>query len=415
MDNADLNTHEFVCTACACLCDDIKGEFQGNHLSRIENACARGTALLYAGDNLKRRTVCSVKGRKATLEEAVEKSAQLLQDAKNPLIFGLDNSTLEAQTTGIRLAQTLGAVIDDTSSFCQGALIQAIFDGSIPTCSFSEVKNSANLLVFWGSNPHHSHPRHLSSFSYYPHVKSNETDFMPEVKLGCVEVRDTETSLMCYPVFKIKPGEDNEFIQNILASLRESADGPDSKPFVEMVEKSDFCVIFVGLGLTYSLDGDFQIFNEMVHLLKKSTRIAVIPMVGHFNMRGFNQLLYEETGYVNRISFAAGVSHGEEYSFLEQVRKQSADCIMIIGSDPFSNLPQSLMGNLRNVPIICLDPFTTLTTQRAEVVFSTAVSGLEAGGSAIRMDGETIFLTKPKSTDLPSDEAVLQMLFNKVR
>ena len=209
-----MSLHETVCTACACLCDDIKVETEENHVLKIENACARGAAFLYAADKPERRAISSIGGRKATTEEAVKKAAQLLRKAKNPLIFGFDNSTLEAQAVGIKLAQALRAAIDDTSSFCQGAMIQAIFNGDIPTCLLSDLKDSCNLLIiYWGSNPYHSHPRHLSKFSYYPHRESHKTDLMPEVVLSCVEVRDTETSLMCHPVFKVTPGEDGKFIE----------------------------------------------------------------------------------------------------------------------------------------------------------------------------------------------------------
>lgn len=404
-----------VCTGCACLCDDINCEINENQFSRVENACARGAALFYATDEVQRRTICTIKERKTSPEEAVERAAQILRNARNPLIFGLDNSTLEAQKVGIKLAQTLGAVIDDTSSFCHGDLIRAILNGDIPTCSLSEVKDSSNLIIYWGSNPHHSHPRHLSSFSYYPHEESRKTDFMPDVELSCIEVRDTETSLMCHPIFKIRPGEDGKFIQKIIASIRGTDNTPDAKTFVDMVEKADFCVIFAGLGLTYSLDGDFRSFTEMIHALRSSTRVAVVPMVGHFNMRGFNHSLYKETGYVNKISFASGISYGEEFSLLEQIWRGATDCILIAGSDPFLNLPRSLMKKLQDIPIICLDPFITSTTRSSDVVLATAVSGIEVGGSAIRMDGEKVLLNQVKSAFVPSDESVLKTLLDMLR
>lgn len=409
-----MSAHEIVCTACACLCDDIKGEFDGDCFSRIENACAKGATFVHRSTDPQCRACCTVGGEKSTFDEALQEAIQLIRRARKPLIFGLDNSTSEAQSVGIKLAQTLGAVIDDTSSFCQGALIQTILNGNLPTCSFSEVNHSADLLIYWGSNPHHSHPRHLSEFCYYPHETYRVTDQMPNVVLSCIEVRDTETSRMCHPVFKVKPGGDGNFMRTVLNTARGEGDTPESKAFFDMIGKSNFCVIFVGLGLTYSLDGQFQMFEELVQMLQKSTRVAVIPMVGHFNMRGFNHLMQEKTGYANRVSFADGVSSGDRFSFIEQVSSRSADCILIAGSDPFLNLPQSLMKNLYDVPLICLDPFVTETTHKADVVLATALSGLEVGGNAIRMDGQKMSLVQAISTDMPSDEVILQMILDKV-
>jgi formylmethanofuran dehydrogenase subunit B len=137
-------------------------------------------------------------------------------------------------------------------------------------------------------------------------------------------------------------------------------------------------------------------------------------MLGHSNMRGFNHSLYKQTSYVNKVSFAEGVSHGEEFSFLEQVRNQAADCILIVGSNPLLNLPHSVSKNLKGIPIICLDPFVTSTTRAAQVVLGVAISGLEAGGKAMRMDGEEVALLPAKMPTQPSDEEILSQLLDKV-
>lgn len=404
---------KLVCTGCSCLCDDIEVDSQGSHITRIENACVKGASLLYAGDNLERRAPFAVEGRKVPIEQAIEKAAHLLQEAGKVLIFGLDNCTLEAQAVGIGLAQALGAVIDDVSSFSHGVLVQAILDGHIPTCSFAEVEN-ADLLIYWGSNPYHSHPRHLSKFSYYSHKKWDEAGWIPQVVISCVEVRDTETSSLCRPVFEVEPGGDRDFIGKILAAIRDKDETQESKAFVELVRNSAFCVIFVGLGLIYALDNDFHFFKEMLHELSRWTRFAVIPMLGHFNTLGFNRLLFEKTGHVNKVSFANGVSYGDEFSFLEQMRNRVPDCVLIAGSDPFSSQPRSLMRNLEGVPIICLDPFVTPTTMAAEVVFGTAVSGLETAGKAIRMDGIVVSLLQGREPEIPTDEEILRQLLNRI-
>ena len=238
---------------------------------------------------------------------------------------------------------------------------------------------------------------------------------MPDCVLSCIEVRDTETSLICHPAFKLKPGEDRDFIQAVLATIKGESGTQQSRAFLELTRKAKFCVIFSGSGLTYALDGDFDMFIEMVHQLNRWARIAVIPMVSHSNTRGFNHSLYQRTGYVNKVSFAGGVSNGEEASFLEQVRGRSADCILIVGSDPFLDLPQSLMISLEGIPVICLNPVVTPTTNRARVVLGTATSGIEADGKVRRMDGEEVELLKIKESEHPTDEEVLGRLLARIR
>ena len=403
-----------VCTGCSCLCDDIEIEPGEDNIIRTRNACLRGACLFHTSYVDARRAPCQIGKREVTVEEAIEKAAKLLRQSNHPLIFGFDNSTLEAQESAIELARTLKAVIDDCSSFCQGELNRHILSGTLPSCSLSEVKDT-DLILYWGANPYHSHPRHLSRFSYYPHERYQEAGWTPDVTLSSIDVRDTEMSFLCYPYYlKILPGEDGKLISEILATIRGQSESEDAKIVVDLMSKSHFCVIFVGLGLTYSLDSDFSLFNEMIDELSNWTRINVIPMIGHFNMRGFNHLMFQQTGYVNKVSFAQGTSHGPEFSILEQLRNHAPDCVLVAGADPLSSLPGHLTSHLKDVPIICMDPFITPTTEASAVVLGTAVSGLETGGTAIRMDGIEVPLVPVRDTSRFSDEQILKLLLDKV-
>jgi len=408
---------KLVCTTCACLCDDIEVEIEENRISKIRNACRKGSSLIYASQSDKRHASYLIYGQKVSQDEAVEKTSRLLNQAESPLLFGFDNSTLEAQSTAIELTEALGATIDDTSSFRQGELVQTILSNLNPTCSLDEAKD-ADLVIYWGSNPYHSHPRHLSHFSYYTHPKYEEAGWFPESRLISIEVRDTETTEICdksFRFFRILPGEDPDFIASVLAIIEGKKGREDAGEFLKSIKSSSFCVIYAGPGLDYSLDGEYQTFNRMVNRLGECTRIAVIPMIDPYNMRGFNQLLFDKTGFVNRVNFANGASHGLEFSFLEQVRNNVPDCILIAGSDPLSSLPDSLVKNLGDITIITLDPFLTATTRISDVVLGIAVSGLETGGNAIRMDGTEISLNRVISTSIPGDEEIIRRLLDMVK
>jgi formylmethanofuran dehydrogenase subunit B len=404
-----------VCTGCGSLCDDIQVEIEENHIARIENACAKGAAFLYALDNPERRTTNLVRHEEVPLERAIEEAKHLLFEAKRPLIFGLDNSTLEAQAKAIRLARKLGAVIDDASSYSYGELIRGLMEGSPRTCSLSQIKDKADLLIYWGSNPLHSHPRHLSEFSYYAYTDYDEAGWVPKVKMTCVDVRETELSSICRPAFRLAPGGDREFIQETVSIIKGGKGTEEAKAFLELIKNSQVCVIFCGKGLVYSVNGNLDSFNEMVEGLSQWTKVSVIPMIDEINMLGFNKSLREETGYINQVSFDGGIIHGTEFSFLEQVHKGLLDCVLIAGSDPFSTLPQSLSRKLASTKIICLSNLITPTTDAAEVVIATAAPGLESSGKVVRMDEEESDLLKVKKSTYPSEEEVLERFFEDVK
>lgn len=402
-----------VCTACSCLCDDIGLQIEGDTVKRIENACRKGSAFIYATQSQSKRNACLVEGQPVDADKALDRAAKELSRAKRPLIFGLDNSSLEAQAAGIELARKLGCVIDDTSSYCHGNLVEHVLNGTIPTCSLEDVKSS-DLILYWGSNPHHSHPRHLSKFTIYAHPEYVELGATRRVTLAAIEVRQSETAVICHRVFRVRPRGDRELIDAMSKGIAASPATPDAQKILDLIRKSRFTIMFVGLGLTYSLDNDYAPFVELCNRLSKWGRIAVVPMVGHYNMRGFNQSLRKATGFVNKVSFSGGLFHGDQYSLLEQVRNGASDCILVVGSDPFSSLPRSVKKALANIPRIVVDPFQSSTSKEATVVIGPSVTGVESGGSAVRMDGTEFKLTPALRTNRMSDELILTRIAERL-
>ncbi len=400
-----MRSRSLVCTGCGCLCDDIQVQTGDSGPVLIENACAKGAAHIQSSFNPERRPRCAIAGRECTPSQAVAEAKRLLGNSRNPLVFGLDSSTLSAQSLAIELARKLGGSVDSAASFSYGPLLAAISGGDLPTCTLAEVKDKADLLLYWGADPPNTHPRHLSLHSYYAYGDYNPAGWYPRVTLACIEVRRTELSSMSRPVIRLKPGGDRAFIETATGEGRDEAGMV--KGFAELVEKSRFCVVFCGLGLIHGLGGEINSFVRMVETLGKSTCMAVIPMISEINMRGFCRLLREKTGHVSSVSFGGRTAGGREHSFLEQVRRQSADCIMIIGSDPFSALPHSVMSKLAGTKIICLSPFATASTTAADVVIPTALPGVESGGSALRMDGVEVALTELEKREYPTEEAIL--------
>lgn len=409
-----MTLQKLVCTACACLCDDIEIEVEDNCITKIKNACITGSSFIYASKSEKQRSQNMIEGKNVSTEEALKKAASLLKESKKPLLFGFDKSTIEAQAKAIELAETLGATIDDNSSFCKGELVKTILKKINNTCSFEEAKES-DAIIFWGSNPYQSHPRHLSTLSYYTHKKYKEEGWYPDVTLITVEIRDTEIMDVCDQFIKILPGDDINLISSILAILDGKEGTEDAKEIVDTIKISKFCVIYTGLGLDYSLNSDYELFNLMIKRLGELSRIAVIPMIGHYNMLGFNKQLYEKTGFVNKVNFSNGTSHKPEFSFIEQIRNKEPDCILIMGSDPMTSLPQSLLKNFEGIPLITIDPYISATTEISQVVLSSAISSLETGGNAIRMDWTNIPLSNCFPTKIPSDEELINQLIEMVK
>ncbi|MGA9099846.1 MAG: formylmethanofuran dehydrogenase subunit B, partial [Methanotrichaceae archaeon] len=140
-----------TCTGCSLLCEDIELVLKTGAISQAKNLCRKGYA--HFQSLFTERTTPLVDGQQVSIDEAIKKAAEILRASKHPLLYGWSNSTLEAQSAGIELAKKLGAVIDDTSSFCQGLLLEMVLRGELPTCTLDDVRNFADVSVFWGADP----------------------------------------------------------------------------------------------------------------------------------------------------------------------------------------------------------------------------------------------------------------------
>jgi len=410
-----MEKNYYVCTGCGLLCDDIEVESEKNIINKVYTACRVGVAHMKEG---KEEVIFRVDDKPVDEATAISEAVSILKNAKNPLIFGLGTSTDETQKLAIELAKKTNATLDDTSSFCLGRLVEALIHDEVKTCTLDDVRNKADVIIFWGADPSDSHPRHLSKHSYFPRGSEKQRGWEEERTAIAIDIRKSHTAKICGNYFfQIPPGGDMEFIDALIAGLsgklpKTSYNYPPKKilELANILKGAKFGVVFAGLGLIYSLENLEPLFRLM-KVLNEKANFHLIPMVGHYNMRGFNENLFAETGYVNSVKFENGVvKHGPEYSVVESLKAKTVDAALIIGSDPLSSLPRSIAKNLLDIPVISMDPCENLTSGKAKVYINTAISGVEAGGSATRMDGIKVSFKPVIETKHPSDEAILKKI-----
>ncbi|KKG10217.1 formylmethanofuran dehydrogenase subunit B [Methanosarcina sp. 2.H.A.1B.4] len=410
-----MEKNYYVCTGCGMLCDDIEVESEKNIVNKVYTACRVGVAHMKEG---RESAVFRVDDKPVDEATAISEAAAILKNAKNPLIFGLGTSTNETQKLAIELARKTSATLDDTSSFCQGRVVEALLQNKFKVCTLDDVRNKADVTIFWGADPSDSHPRHLSKHSYFPRGTEKQRGWEEERTAIAIDVRKSHTAKICGNYFfQIPPGGDAEFIDALIAGLsgklpKTSYNFPPKRilELANILKGAKFGVVFVGLGLVYSLE-NLEPLVRLMDVLNEKANFHLIPMVGHYNMRGFNENLFEETGHVNSVKFEEGiVKHGPEYSIVESLKAKTVDAALIIGSDPLSSLPRSVAKNLLEIPVISMDPCETLTSKSAKVYINTAISGVESGGSATRMDGVKVNFKPVVETTRLSDEAVLKKI-----
>jgi formylmethanofuran dehydrogenase subunit B len=88
---------------------------------------------------------------------------------------------------------------------------------------------------------------------------------------------------------------------------------------------------------------------------------------------------------------------------------------MIIASDPASNFSRPAIEHLKRIPVITLDPKTSLTSQLARVAFTTATYGINVPGTVYRMDNVPISVRPAFESPYPSDQQILTAIRERVR
>ena len=406
-----------VCTFCGCLCDDITVEVDNNRIVKTKRACANGRGLFMEYDATPRKPL--IYGKEVSWEEAIAECASILENADNPLIYGLSSTSTEAQKKAVELADRLGAVIDTTSSVCHGPTALAMQTVGEATCTLGEVSHRADLLVFWGCNPAVSHMRHFSRYSLMPKGKLVPNG-RKDRRMYVVDVRPTASSKVADHFIQIKPGSDYEVLTvlRVLAQGKkvdaDQVGGVAIEQLQQLVDRMKGCrygAAFMGMGLTMTRGRDINVRElfSLVSELNKFTRFSVIPMRGHSNVAGADQVMTWQTGYPFAVSFARGYpQYGPgEFTAVDLLARGEVDAALIIASDPAAHFPRGAAEYLEQIPTIVIDPEKNMTAKAARVFLPTACCGIDAPGTYYRMDNISIYARPVVASGRPRDEDVL--------
>jgi formylmethanofuran dehydrogenase subunit B len=417
-----------ICSFCGCLCDDINVEVEEGKIKRVRHACRLGSSKILGHDRIKAPMIRrGGKLSEVSYQEAYDRAAEILLRAQKPLLYGWASTVCEAQKKGILLAEEVGGVLDSTATVCHGPSVIGIEEKGLPGATLGQVKNRADTIVFWGCNPAEAHPRH--SLRYSSNVCGR---FTPEGRAGrtivVVDVRETRTSKNADKTVIIQPGTDYEVISALRMLVAGKGDGvPDEVGGVPKAEldglaktllAARFGAVFFGLGITHSRGRYKNIDNalSLVAELNSHTKFVIMPMRGHYNVGGIGQVLAWSSGFPMSVDFTRNAPYFNpgETAACDLLAKADTDAAMIIAADAASSFPRAAVEALAKIPVIQIDPYENPTTLISEVVIPSAIAGVEAEGTAYRMDGMALRMRKLVDTSYPSDEEILSHILESV-
>lgn len=467
-----------TCPVCGCLCDDIELIIENGKVVDTRNTCAMSESkfLNYNSEHRILKPLLRRNGKlvQVSFQEAVGKAAQILAEANYPILYGWSSTSCEAIRVGIELAEEVGGVIDNTSTICHGPSTLSIQDVGISSCTLGQVRHRADLVIYWGSDPWSSHPRHIERYTLLPEGRFEKSEWKsylvktkaltslkkiesavriaptkkrtfvsafpkerpyPAIlkkgrKLIVIDVRRTRTAEVADYFIQVEPNEDYELLETLRALIRdedldvnEVAGVPIDylEEVADLMINCNFGVLFFGLGLTMSR-GKLRNVDAALSLIRdlnQRTKFVIMPMRGHFNVSGADTVFTWQTGYPYAVDFSLCYPRYNpgETSAVDILLRRESDAALVVASDPVANFPRKAAEHLVKNPLIVIDPHMNATAQMADIVFPSALVGIETNGTAYRMDHVPLPLKKvvepPKG--VLTDEEILRRILSEVR
>src|SRR5262249_32465053 len=291
-------------------------------------------------------------------------------------------------------------------------------------------KNGGALIIWWGSTPAESHPRHFTKYSLTP-----KGTFIPRGRKDrfcvLVDVRKTKSAKAADLFIQIKPRKDFEALWTLRAlakgveldaALVEDETRVPLATWQELgarMKASKYGVMLFGMGLTMTRGKHLNSYAllALARDMNAYTRFVCKPMRGHGNVTGADNVVTWRTGYPFGVNLARGYPRFNpgEYTTTDTLGRGEADAALIIASDPMANFTQAAREHLARIPSIALAPRAPPTPRAATLGSPTAPWGTTPAGTVYRMDDVPIPLRPAFASPFPSDEEVLRGIERKVR
>jgi formylmethanofuran dehydrogenase subunit B len=300
--------------------------------------------------------------------------------------------------------------------------------GGKVSCTLGEVKNRADLIIYWGGNPAECHPRHFTKYTltqkgkFIPNGRKDRT-------MVLVDIRETPSAKAADIFLQVRPTKDFEVITTLRALIKgqpvdaalvaETGLGMEQlHDLAERMKTARFGVLFFGMGLSMTR-GKHMNSAALLTLaaeLNAFTKFVAMPMRGHGNVTGGDVIMRWTTGYPFGVNLSRGYPRFNpgEFSTIDLLIRGDCDAALVLGADPGATMPQPAIDHLARIPTIVLDPKVTHTSRLARVHFTTAVTGISAPGTAYRMDEIPLPLRPVLKSPYPTDEEIVRRIYKAV-
>jgi len=383
----DRSVANVTCLGCGCACDDITVVVKQDSIAEARNACALGAA--WFGDG----TVPAetrVNGRPASLEQALTEAARLLGGAKRPLVYLAADISCETQREGVAIADRLHAATDSLAATATTAVLAAQRRGRAGA-TLGEIRQHADLVVFWAVDPSTRYPRYGSRYVVEPRGVAAPQGRNSRTLIA-VDVGESRGPADADGRVAVAPTDEVDGLEMMRAAVQGRAGGADARfrTVVElarrMTEARYVAIVADGEpGLVPADPARAEALITLAQALNGPTRCALSTLRGGGNRSGADAVLTWQTGFPFAVDFARGhPSYHPQAGAAALLGAGEVDAALVIGTP--ATLPVPVAAGLAGIRSVAIGPRASAATFQPAVAVDTGVAGIHEGGTAFRMD-----------------------------
>ncbi|MDT8370950.1 MAG: formylmethanofuran dehydrogenase subunit B [Gammaproteobacteria bacterium] len=405
---------------CGIASDDLVIKVDGNDVTILEN----GDVITKAGFETAITDLSPrINGKDVSLDEAVSHAAQLIRDAKQPVIGGLATD-LNGCRAAMALADKSRATVDNMDSTATFRNLLVLQDTGWMTTTLTEVRNRVDVLLVVGTDIESDFPRFYERMVWNKESMFNQDiESRQVIYLGKIPSSDASTSpkgkkaqvLAC----------DDTDLPEVLSVLRALIKGKliqakqvgglavsDLEALAETLKQAKYSVVTWSAG---NLDFDHaetsvQMICELVKDLNLKTRSSGLPLGGRDGAMTANQVSAWQSGYPMRTNFSRGFPDYDPYLSDSNRMLVNGEVDTLVWVSSF-NVQRTPPQSLAKTIVIGRSGMTF--EQEPEVFIPVGVPGIDHVGRTFRLDSVvSIPLRKLRDSGLPSTHDVLTAIEN---
>lgn len=372
-----------ICCGCSCLCDDISYQVDAGRIVRCLNVCEVGWKRLQDGSAAGTEPDDGARGN---LDSSLEKAAEILRSHGPVLFLGAEFLDEQAQEASLRLAEalrglwlpwTFEAVQRFHQTGCKWGWAQALLD---------DVRDHAEVVIFWRADPLVTHHRHLSRYSFFARGRFTERGHHDR-NLAAVGLRGGRIERLCRQFLDIPPEQDPALAESLRwGTPQEGFEHRDFEGLLKACQQNVYIAVFVDPEAVdpRTLETLF-LWAAETNEAAGARRLVLLPLYRTGpNLEGFCQVSSEACGAPWGVDFRDGAARPARTDWRDL--EAYAGCVFMLFPEGRAD-SRPLPAALADKPRIVLDPFAYSRCTSREVTLPVELAGLGSEGVFFRADG----------------------------